>query len=79
MFEVSQYNQLRSIEKSFLCHKFLLNISDIFRQFCNFVQDLLNILSQLKYAPGYNEDIALRRNCTDELNTKAATISIAVG
>jgi len=40
---------------------------------------LLNILSQLKYAPGYNEDIALRRNCTNELNTKAATISIAVG
>jgi hypothetical protein len=43
------------------------------------VQVLLNILSQLKSAPGYNEDIALRRNCTDELNTKAATISIAVG
>jgi hypothetical protein len=40
---------------------------------------ILNILSQLKSATGYNEDIALRRNCTDELNTKAATISIAVG
>jgi len=40
---------------------------------------ILNILSKPKSAAGYNEDIALRRNCIDELNTKAATMSIVGG